>query len=166
MQFELHPMLSIPSESFNVLIAPVETLVEALNDHLELQRFRVIYVCGNYSRILSGLHRDFTEIDVRRAFTAFQLMTILRENHHSFLIVEHDPMLYEDAEQMVYYVSQAYRQTSNEATILLYSPALDPSLKMIKEVADQVVYINEVQTRGRAKSNLKLPGAQATLGAF
>jgi DNA polymerase I len=29
--------------------------------------------------------------------TLFQLMTILQENHHSFLIVEHDPMLYEDA---------------------------------------------------------------------
>jgi hypothetical protein len=24
-------------------------------------------------------------------------MTILQENHHSFLIVEHDPLLYEDA---------------------------------------------------------------------
>jgi len=26
-------------------------------------------------------------------------MTILEENHHSFLIVEHDPLLYEDAEK-------------------------------------------------------------------
>jgi len=24
-------------------------------------------------------------------------MTILEENHHSFLIVEHDPLLYEDS---------------------------------------------------------------------
>jgi hypothetical protein len=36
-------------------------------------------------------------LEVRRAFTVFQLMTILEENHHSFLIVEHDPLLYEDA---------------------------------------------------------------------
>jgi hypothetical protein len=28
-------------------------------------------------------------------------MTLLEENHHSVLIVEHDPMLYEDAKQMV-----------------------------------------------------------------
>jgi hypothetical protein len=34
-----------------------------------------------------------------RAFTLFQLMTILQENHHSFLIVEHDLLLYEDAEK-------------------------------------------------------------------
>ena len=53
-------------------------------------------------------------------------MTILDENHHSFLIVEHDPMLYEDAEHMVEYVAQHIRQTSREATVLLYAPALIP----------------------------------------
>jgi len=36
-------------------------------------------------------------------------MTILEENHHSFLIVEHDPMLYEDAGEMVEYLAQALR---------------------------------------------------------
>jgi hypothetical protein len=33
-------------------------------------------------------------------------MTIQEENHHSFLIVEHDPLLYEDAERrMVEYLA-------------------------------------------------------------
>jgi len=53
------------------------------------------------------LNSNFTELDVRRAFNAFQLMTILQENHHSFLIVEHDPQLYEDAKEMVEYMAQA-----------------------------------------------------------
>ena len=52
-------------------------------------------------------------------------MTILEENHHSFLIVEHDLLLYEDAEKrMVEYLAQPLKQTSREATILLYAPAL------------------------------------------
>jgi hypothetical protein len=34
-------------------------------------------------------------------------MTILRENHHSFLILEHCPVLYEDAWHMVEYIAQA-----------------------------------------------------------
>jgi hypothetical protein len=39
-------------------------------------------------------------------------MTILEENHHSFLIVEHDPLLYEDAEKrMVEYMAQALKQS-------------------------------------------------------
>jgi hypothetical protein len=105
MEIELHPAVSLLPETFNVLVAPVEMLVEALNSHLNLQRYKVLYVCGNYSCILSHLDRNFTELEVRRAFTSFQLMTVLEENHHSFLILEHDPMLYEDAKEMVEYVA-------------------------------------------------------------
>ena len=112
MEIELHPAVSLVEETFNVLVAPVEMLVDVLNSHLNLQRYKVLFVGGNYSRILSKLDRNFTELDVRRAFTSFQLMTILDENHHSFLIVEHDPMLYEDAEHMIEYVAQHLRQTS------------------------------------------------------
>ena len=37
-------------------------------------------------------------------------------------IVEHDPLLYKDFQLMVEYVAQHLKQTSREATILLYSP--------------------------------------------
>jgi hypothetical protein len=100
MEIELHPTVSLTEETFNVLIAPVEMLVDALNSNLNLQRFKILFISGNYSRILTRLDRRFTSLEVRRAFTSFQLMTILEENHHSFLIVEHDPMLYEDAKHM------------------------------------------------------------------
>jgi DNA polymerase I len=73
-------------------------LVDALNSHFSLQRYKVFFVGGNYSRILSKLDLDLTELDVRRAFTSFQLMTILEEDHHSLLIVENDQMFYEDAD--------------------------------------------------------------------
>jgi DNA polymerase I len=130
MEIELHPADSMLPETFNVLIAPVEMLIESLNSHLKLQRYKVLYISGNYSRILSRLDRNFTELEIRRAFTSFQLMTILEENHHSFLIVEHDPLLYEDAKEMVEYVAQALKQTSREATVLLYAPALDPTYRL------------------------------------
>jgi hypothetical protein len=58
---------------------------------------------------------------VRRAFISFQLMIILEDNHHNFLIVQHDPLLYEDAGHMVEYVAQHLRQTYREATVLLYA---------------------------------------------
>jgi len=99
-------------EDLSVLIAPVEMLAGALNSHLELQRYEILFICGNYSRILRRLDRNFAELEVRRAFTVFQLMTILEENHHSFLIEEHDPLLYEDAGEMVEYLAQALKQTS------------------------------------------------------
>jgi hypothetical protein len=31
------------------------------------------------------------------SFTVFQLMTILEEARHSMIVIEHDPILYEDA---------------------------------------------------------------------
>ncbi|MDD4162887.1 MAG: hypothetical protein PHW87_10475 [Methanothrix sp.] len=114
MDIELLPTVSLLPETFNVLIAPVELLTGALNSHLELQRYKILFISGNYSRILSRLNRNITELDVRRAFTVFQLMTILQENHHSFLIVEHDPLLNEDAKDMVEYLAQALRQTGGD----------------------------------------------------
>jgi hypothetical protein len=83
-----------------------------------------------------------TELDIRRAFTSFQLMTILEENHHSFLIVEHE-MLYEDAKEMVEYVAQALADASKEAAVLLYSPGLDPFLEELALNADRVWYFEE-----------------------
>jgi hypothetical protein len=44
-------------------------LLAALNSHPELQRYRILFISGNYSRILSRLNRNITELDVRRAFT-------------------------------------------------------------------------------------------------
>ena len=167
MEIELLPTVSLLPETFSVLIAPVEMLTGALNSHLELQRYKILFISGNYSRILSRLNRNITELEVRRAFTVFQLMTILEENHHSFLIVEHDPMLYEDAGEMVEYLAQALKQTSREATILLYAPALDPHLQKMTELADRVfcIYSEQAPAKGR-KAEAKMPGAQATLEAY
>ncbi len=167
MEIELHPAISLQEDTFNVLIAPVEMLVDAINN-LNLQRYKVLFVSGNYSRILSRLNRNVTELDVRRAFTCFQLMTILEENHHSFLILEHDPLLYEDAGEMVEYVAQHLRQTSREATVLLYSPTMDPYLEKMTPLAGRVFCFYEMPkapAKNRAKAGV-IPGSQATLGAY
>ena len=130
-----------------------------------MQRYKILFISGRSS---NRLNRNFTQLEVRRAFTVFQLMTILEENHHSFLIVEHDPLLYEDAEKrMVEYLAQALKQTSREATILLYAPALDPHLQKLTELAGRVfcIYSEQAPTKGR-KAEAKTPGAQATLEAY
>lgn len=33
--------------------------------------------------------------------TSFRLTTILEENSHTIMIIEHDPLLYEDAHEMI-----------------------------------------------------------------
>jgi hypothetical protein len=84
-----------------------EMLIKALNRNLNLQRYKIHHIIGNYSLILRRIHRKFQALETRRAFTVFQLMTILEEARHSLIIIEHDPLLYEDAREMTEYVSQA-----------------------------------------------------------
>jgi len=48
-------------------------------------------------------------LEIRRGFTIFQLMTILEKANHSLIIIEHDPLLNEDSQEMV-----DYNHTSNE----------------------------------------------------
>src|SRR5512137_2809772 len=102
MDFELYPTITLRSRSFNVFQAPRELFIKALNRNLNLQRYKVLYVCGNYSGILSRLDRKFTELEIQRAFTVLQLMTVLEGARHSLIIVEHDPMLYEESEMTEY----------------------------------------------------------------
>jgi len=54
MEIELHPAVSLLPETFSVLIAPLEMLAGALNSHLELQRYKILFINGYYSRILTG----------------------------------------------------------------------------------------------------------------
>jgi len=97
-------------------------MLRALNGNLHLQQFRILFITGIRSGILRQLDRELiVELNVRRAFTSLQLRTILEENHHSFLIVEHRPN--ERARDMADRVAQALKQASRGG-ILLYAPVL------------------------------------------
>jgi hypothetical protein len=80
--------------------------------------------------------------------------------------MEHEPLLYEDAKEIVEYVAQHLKQTSREATVLLYAPALDPHLQKLTELADRVFCIYNEPAKGFAKAEARVPGAQATLEAY
>jgi hypothetical protein len=139
--------------------------IQALN----LRRFRVLYVIGNYSALLSRLDRRFEALEIRRGFTVFQLMTILEEAHHSLIFIEHDPLLYEDAREMAKYVSQAMREAAKEAAVLLYAPGADPFLEELVKNADRVFYFDErprAETKVIAKADPRAQRSQTTLEAF
>ena len=54
MEIELHPAVSLLPRHSTSSIAPVEVLNGALNSHLDLQRYKTLFIGGNYSRILTG----------------------------------------------------------------------------------------------------------------
>jgi hypothetical protein len=76
------------------------------------------------------------------------------------------PPLCEDAQEMAGRL--APKQTSQEATVLLYAPALDPHLQEMAEMADRVfcIYGEPAAAKGRGKAEAKMPGDQRTLEAY
>jgi len=70
-------------------------------------------------------------------------MTLLEEARHSLIIIEHDPLLFEDAQGMFEYVSQGLHDAAKEAAILLYSSGTDTFLEDMTRNADRVFYFDE-----------------------
>jgi len=107
---------------------------------------------------------------VRRAFTAFQLLTILREAHHTVIFVEHDPTLYEDAGPVITEVAGALAEAARTALVVLYAPRPDPTLKVLARRADRVFCIEAGERGGRAPpartGSDARGGDQATLEVF
>jgi hypothetical protein len=169
MDIELLPTVSLQPRSFNALTAPREMFIQALNRNFNLQRFKVLYITGNTSAILSRLDRRFEAMEIRRGFTVFQLMTILEEAHHSLILIEHDPHLYEDAREMTEYVSHVLSDAAKEAAVLLYAQGIDPFFEDLVQNADRVFCFEESPReipRLAAKAHPRTRENQRTLDAY
>jgi hypothetical protein len=66
---------------------------------------------------------------------------------------------------MAEYLAQALKQTSREATTLLYAPARDPHLEPSWPTRVFCIYGEQGPAKGR-KAEAKMPGAQKTLEAY
>ncbi|MEN6609887.1 MAG: hypothetical protein ABFC24_03525 [Methanoregulaceae archaeon] len=176
MEFDLCPAVTLQTGMYNVVVGPPDLVLAALNSDKELQRFLFLYVCGNYSRILTGVHRT-ANFDVRRAFTAFQLDTILSESYHTVILVEHDPTLYDSPERnmLMAQVTRALRSAAQEAMVILYTPSPDRTIHTLAKGADRVFHLAapaDPVRDGRSFSGRGLrarepgPRLQTTLEAF
>ncbi|MDH7510476.1 MAG: hypothetical protein QHH04_05480 [Methanolinea sp.] len=172
MELVLGPSVTLRSGTFSAVVAPEDVVLAGLNDNPVLSRFLFLFVSGNYSRLLSGINRRTVSIEVRRAFTAFQLLQILRESYHTIVFVEHDPTLYDGAGSVAQQVGEDLRQLGRGALVVLYTAVPDPSFEAIAGLADRVFYLASPaaglpapRARGRGKIRFpgKLPRGQQTL---
>ncbi len=172
MEFDLHPTVTLRTGTFAALIAPEEHVLAGLNDNPVLRRFLFLFVSGNYSRLLPGINRRSVTIEVRRAFTAFQLLTILRDSYHTIIFVEHDPGLYEGSgKEALFQVAQALKGAGQNAAVVLYATSPDPSFSLLADRADRFFSLSppdwpappRPRRRGRVRHPAGLPGDQTTL---
>jgi DNA polymerase I len=146
MQIELRKGLALQPGTFNAVIAPEKMMINALNSNADLQRFLFLYIGGNYSRILSGINRQSKNFDVRRGFTAHQLLTTLREAGHTVVFVEHDPTLFDGAMDVIEPVAGALKDAGRESLVILYTPVVDRTFSALTRRADRYIEIVAVET--------------------
>ena len=127
MDLRINDRIVIPPGRFTALVAPVEVILAGLNNNSVLERFTSLLVSGNFSRLLDGINRTSGNFEIQRAFTIHQLLTILREDDHSIVILEHDPTIYDDAGATKQLVPPTMKDVSRNCIFLLYAPAMDRS---------------------------------------
>ena len=141
MLIELRKGMTLHPCTFNAVIAPEKVMISALNNNIDLQRFLFLYVSGNYSLLLSSINRSSKNFEVRRAFTAHQLFTILKEVSHTVVLLEHDTTLFDGAENMIPQFAGMLKDISRESLVILYAPSIDRSFSMLMRQADHIIEI-------------------------
>lgn len=164
--------LTLQQGTFTAVIAPEQVILSGLNDNPDLGRFLFLFLCGNYSRILSRVNRTSSNFEICRPFTADQLLTALKEAGHTVIFIEHDPTLFDGAERLLAPVAAALRDAGHDALVILYAPAMDRSFAVLARHADRLIEIvpaGEPGYSGRLPDRSRRPAssqAQKTLEVF
>lgn len=141
MQITLRKGITLRQGTFTAIIAPERTLIAALNTAPELDRFLFLFVCGNYSRLISHIGRESANFEVRRPFTADQFLAVINESAHTIIFIEHDGSLFDGAERLLLPAGSALREAGREALVILYSPVMDRSFSALSQQADRLIEI-------------------------
>lgn len=167
--------ITLRQGTFTAIIAPEPVILSALNDNPDLGRFLFLFLCGNYSRILSRIKRTSSNFEIRRPFTADQLLTVLKETGHTVIFIEHDPTLFDDADRLLAPIADALRDAGHDALVILYSPVMDRSFAVLAREADRLIEIMPADEpaypgqyrsiRSHHQGSSPVP-AQKTLGVF
>ncbi|HWQ64340.1 MAG TPA: hypothetical protein VN429_07970 [Methanospirillum sp.] len=152
----IHPAISGSSGSFSVIAAPVGILLEALSTLLRSNQNQTLYLCGNYPQILTKLFVNHDHVKIRRALTAYQILTILEDADEPLILFEHDRSWYQDTPELIPIIGEICRRKSaNLQMVLLFSDRVDRWFSEIDPYANRVVYY--LDTLAKPRKNHSTP---------
>ena len=85
------------------------------------------------------------------------------------ILIEHDPLLYEQAVETTEYISKSISDAAKEAAVLHYSPGTDTFLEDLTRNADRVFYFEEgprAEPKQIFKAYPRAQKSQSTLEAW
>ena len=135
--------LSIHPSTLAAVVAPPEFAVELITEQARYSN--VLYIAGNHSVVIPKLSRRRVSFDVRRAFTAYQLLQILSEvseAEHDVVLVEYNG--FEESDALAEAIFLAMRELARNGTAVIhYSAKLDGFVDFIVRNADRFVVVRE-----------------------
>jgi hypothetical protein len=162
MDLEWRADILIPERTVTVIMGPPQVVIEGL-DHCSsaIRRYPLLYVCSNFSGILSCLHRTTSDFSVRRGFTSDQVSTIISECDTTYLFIEHDPSLYEEDPRLVQVVVNKIKAFTRESgTAIVYSHKADRFMHQMMRTADRVYLYGDWMKRTRSQALNARPGTR------
>jgi hypothetical protein len=136
---ELSTGITLYPGTFTAVTAPGWSVIAALESNRDLRRFLSLFVCSSASRLLPEISRVVPHFETCIALSAAQLFAGIQGARHSIVLIEHDPALFDGAEQMSVPVSAALRDLGREALVLLYAGMQDPSFAALARHADRYI---------------------------
>jgi len=165
MQIEIRKGIFLQPGCFAAVVLPARQMAGILNSSAEIRRFLFLYVGGNYSRVLSSLHRSSKNLEICRAFTAHQLLSLVREAGHTVIFVEHDPELFEEVREMLDPVAEALADAGRESLVILYTPVPERTFFALARRAGRYIEIYaddepHLPSRNGRQYGLRPPGSR------
>lgn len=157
MSAPLLSQFSVSGGTFTAFIAPVEDLTQAPGVYLRKETGLILYLCGNYPVILPEQDRFRDRFVVRRALTAYQILTILDEAYQSFLIFEHDRTLFEDRADLLPVIGHRLREYAmKNLGVLLLAPYPDMYIQALEPFFHRIFLIQQTTVKPAPLKKRKL----------
>ncbi|MEN6518683.1 MAG: hypothetical protein ABFC38_10880 [Methanospirillum sp.] len=166
MRLTLEPGVTVEPGRYTALVSPPGFLADVLLQP-EVDRFETLYCYGVSSRVLHRLPRRAPRIAIQSCMTVHQLLTSLREAHHSIVIVEYDDGIFSPLEgedrDVIFTVGRTLRELAREAAVLVWAPRAERGFRALMMTADQVAWDYE-ERPARSMPARRRRVVQATLG--
>lgn len=161
----LHPASLASPGRATVLIAPERVAGDAFARLADPgEGALLLFICGNFSRLLSRLPRRSRDFHMQRAFTAHQLLTALEDAYHTVVWVEHDPTLYTGADPaLVRRIADALCDAARSSAVILSAPRYTGTVRTFARGAGRIIAVLPAESSGSSRSYQR---SQATLAEF